>query len=317
MLANSPPILHLCGPTASGKSQLAEQLHQHFDVELISVDSALIYRGMDIGSAKPDAVIQQSCRYHVLDLIDPEQSYSAAQFVSDANRAIAAIHARGRIPVLVGGTMLYFRALIQGLSDLPATDPALRALLRQELATRGLAELHAELARVDPLAAARIHPNDPQRILRALEVFRQTGQPMSSQQQAWRDIKSVDPTILRIALYPDRAWLHERIALRFEQMLAMGFLDEVRALMRRPGLTLDHPAMRAVGYRQAWQHLSGEFDLGELKLRGVAATRQLAKRQITWIRSDPGLLRLEGDLAQNFDALCHALIAYTTKPATM
>jgi tRNA dimethylallyltransferase len=317
MLANSAPILHLCGPTASGKSQLAEQLCQHFDVELISVDSALIYRGMDIGSAKPDHVTQQRCHYHLLDLLEPEQSYSAAQFVADANRAIAAIHARGRIPVLVGGTMLYFRALIQGLSDLPATDPALRALLQQELATRGLTELHAELARVDPRAAARIHPNDPQRTLRALEVFRQTGQPMSTQQQAWRDIKTVDPTILRVALYPDRAWLHERIAQRFEQMLELGFLDEVRTLMRRPGLTLEHPAMRAVGYRQAWQHLSGEFELSELKLRGVAATRQLAKRQITWIRSDPGLLRLEGDLAQNFDALCHALIAYTNKPATM
>jgi tRNA dimethylallyltransferase len=317
MLANAAPVLHLCGPTASGKSQLAEQLCQHFDVELISVDSALIYRGLDIGSAKPDHATQQRCRYHLLDLLEPEQSYSAAQFVTDANRAIAGIHARGRIPVLVGGTMLYFRALIQGLSDLPATDPALRMVLQQELSARGLADLHAELARIDPLAASRIHPNDPQRTLRALEVFRQSGQPMSSQQQAWRDIKSVDPTILRIALYPDRAWLHERIARRFEQMLAMGFLNEAHALMQRPGLTLDHPAMRAVGYRQAWQHLSGEFDLSELKLRAVAATRQLAKRQITWIRSDPGLLRLNGDLAQNFDALCHALIAYTNKPATI
>ncbi len=303
----SSPILHLSGPTASGKSSLAEKLLEQFDVELISVDSALVYRGMDIGSAKPDAETLRRCHYHLVDLIDPEDSYSAAKFVTDANALIVEIQARGRIPVLVGGTMLYFRALTQGLSDLPSTDPALRAELLYELETRGLSALHAELAQVDPIAAARIHPNDPQRTVRALEVFRQTGLPLSAQQQAWRGLAAVADNILRFALYPDRAVLHERIALRFQQMLSDGFLDEVRTLMARPALTVDHTSMRAVGYRQAWQYLSGEFNASELFLRGVAATRQLAKRQITWIRSDPGLVRLEGSPEQNYASVCAAL----------
>ncbi len=304
---SSSPILHLCGPTASGKSSLAEKLVEQFDVELISVDSALVYRGMDIGSAKPDAETLRHCRYHLVDLIEPEESYSAAKFVADSTALIAEIQERGRIPVLVGGTMLYFRALTQGLSDLPTTDPALRAELLNELETRGLSVLHAELAQVDPVAAARIHPNDPQRTVRALEVFRQTGAPLSAQQQAWRSVAPAADNVLRFALYPDRALLHERIALRFQQMLDDGFLDEVRTLMARPALTVDHTSMRAVGYRQAWQHLSGEFDTSELFLRGVAATRQLAKRQITWIRSDPGLMRLEGSPEQNYATVCAAL----------
>ncbi len=298
------PILHLCGPTASGKSSLAEKLPEHFDVELISVDSALVYRGMDIGSAKPDADTLRRCHYHLIDLIEPEESYSAAKFVADANVLIAEIQERGRIPILVGGTMLYFRALIQGLSDLPTTDPALRAELLQELESRGLSALHAELAQVDPAAAARIHPNDPQRTVRALEVFRQTGVPISTQQLAWRTGKPAADNVLRFALYPDRACLHEKIALRFQQMLDVGFLDEVRTLMARPELTIEHTSMRAVGYRQAWQYLSGEFDTNELFLRGVAATRQLAKRQITWIRSDPGLVRLQESSEQNYDSVC-------------
>lgn len=303
-ITTAPPILHLCGPTASGKSSLAEKLAEQFDVELISVDSALVYRGMDIGSAKPNAETLARCRYHLIDLIEPEASYSAAKFVADADALIAQIQSRRRIPILVGGTMLYFRALTQGLSDLPTTDPALRAALLQELETRGLSALHAELAQVDPTAAARIHPNDAQRTLRALEVFRQTGVPLSAQQLAWRSVAPVADNVLRFALYPDRAWLHERIALRFRQMLDAGFLDEVRALMARPKLSIDHTSMRAVGYRQAWQHLFGDFDANELFLRGVAATRQLAKRQITWIRSDPGLLRLEGTAEQNYDSVC-------------
>ena len=301
------PILHLCGPTASGKSALAEKLAEQFDVELISVDSALVYRGMDIGSAKPDAETLRRCHYHLIDLIEPEASYSAAKFVADANALIVEIQSRGRIPILVGGTMLYFRALTQGLSDLPSTEPALRAQLLQELESRGLSALHAELAQVDPAAAARIHPNDPQRTVRALEVFRQTGVPLSTQQLAWRSLAPVPENVLRFALYPDRAWLHERIALRFQQMLDAGFLEEVRTLMARPDLTVEHTSMRAVGYRQAWQHLSGEFDANELVLRGVAATRQLAKRQITWIRSDPGLVRLQGSVEENYDAVCAKL----------
>ena len=307
----APAILHLCGPTASGKSSLAEQLAEQFDAELISVDSALVYRGMDIGSAKPDAETLRRCRYHLIDVIEPEASYSAAKFVSDATALIAQIQARGRLPILVGGTMLYFRALTQGLSDLPTTDPALRAELLHELETRGLSALHAELAQVDPVAAARIHPHDPQRTVRALEVFRQTGVPLSTQQQAWRSVAPAVDNVLRFALYPDRAWLHERIALRFQQMLDAGFLAEVRTLMARPELTIQHTSMRAVGYRQAWQHLSGEFDANELTMRGVAATRQLAKRQITWIRSDPGQVRLEGSAEQNYDFLCAKLRAIT------
>ena len=307
----APPILHLCGPTASGKSSLAEKLAEQFDVELISVDSALVYRGMDIGSAKPDAETLRRCHYHLIDVIESEASYSAAKFVSDATALMTQIQSRGRIPILVGGTMLYFRALTQGLSDLPTTDPALRAELLHELETRGLSALHAELAQVDPAAAARIHPHDPQRTVRALEVFRQTGVPLSSQQHAWRSLAPAPENLLRFALYPDRAWLHERIALRFQQMLDAGFLAEVRALMARPELTTEHTSMRAVGYRQAWQHLSGEFDANELLLRGIAATRQLAKRQITWIRSDPGLVRLEGSAEQNYDFLCAKLRAIT------
>ncbi len=308
------PILHLCGPTASGKSSLAEKLSTEFDVELISVDSALVYRGLDIGSAKPDKDTQTRCRYHLIDLIDAHESYSAAKFVQDANALIAQVHARGRTPILVGGTMLYFRALTQGLSDLPSTDPALRTQLQLELATRGLAALHAELATVDPAAATRIHANDPQRTLRALEVFRQTGVPLSGLQKTWQQARgqqaSTPENALRFALYPDRAWLHGNIASRFQHMLDAGFLSEVQGLMARPNLTLDHTSMRAVGYRQAWQHLAGEFDVAELTLRGVAATRQLAKRQITWIRSDPGLIRLEGHAAENYEVLAKVLGDY-------
>ena len=262
---------------------------------------------MDIGSAKPDAETLRRCHYHLVDIIDPEESYSAAKFLADTTALISQIQARGRTPVLVGGTMLYFRALTQGLSDLPSTDPALRAELLKELENRGLSAMHAELALVDPTAAARIHPNDPQRTVRALEVFRQTGLPLSAQQQAWRGVAPAQENVLRFALYPDRALLHERIALRFQQMLDDGFLDEVRTLMARPELTIDHTSMRAVGYRQAWQHLSGEFDASELFLRGVAATRQLAKRQITWIRSDPGLVRLAGSPEENYTFICVAL----------
>jgi tRNA dimethylallyltransferase len=284
----SKSVLMIAGPTASGKSALAESLIADLEVELISVDSALVYQGMDIGSAKPDKITQQRCRYHLLDLLAPEQSYSAAEFVNDATRLIAEIHARGRLPVLVGGTMLYYRALIQGLSDLPASDALTRQQLLNELAERGLPAMHAELAKLDPIAAQRIHANDPQRTMRALEVFRMTGQPMSSLQTVWKE-KRKEPNYQRhcFALMPDRAWLHARIAIRFQQMLDAGFLSEVRTLMGRPQLSIDHTSMRAVGYRQAWEHLRGDYDLAALIERGVAATRQLAKRQYTWLRGDP------------------------------
>jgi tRNA dimethylallyltransferase len=311
------PIVHLNGPTASGKSALAERLCEHFDVELISVDSVLVYRGLDIGSAKPDQATRQRCRYHLIDLLEPEATYSAAQFVSDAQRLIAEIHARSRIPVLVGGTHLYFRALTQGLSDVPTSDPAVHAALITELAEHGLPALHTQLSQVDPLAATRIHAHDSQRTLRALAVFRQTGRPLSSQQGVWETRRSVPANELRFVVYPQRAWLHERIARRFQEMLDADFLSEVRTLMQRQGLTLAHTAMRAVGYRQAWQHLLGEFSHAELLERGIAATRQLAKRQITWSRSDLDSTRLEGDEAQNFETLCHALSAFTANPARL
>lgn len=308
------PIVHLAGPTASGKSSLAERLCDHFDVELISVDSALVYRGMDIGSAKPDRATQERCRYHLIDLIEVEQSYSAAQFVDDANALVRQIHQRGRIPVLVGGTMLYFRALTNGLSDLPSSRPEIRAELTSELQEHGLAVLHARLCQLDPQAGARIHPNDPQRTLRALEVIRQTGESLSSQQNQWQRPSEAPKNQLRFALYPPREILHQNIEARFVKMLAEGFVEEVRTLMRRPGLSPDHASMRCVGYRQAWQHLLGAYDLAELQRLGVIATRQLAKRQYTWIRSDPQLQLLTGTPEQNFEQICRALVAYTPEP---
>jgi tRNA dimethylallyltransferase len=288
-------VLHLCGPTASGKSDLAERLAEHYPAELISVDSAQVYRGMDIGSAKPDAETRARLRYHLLDLLEPEESYSAAQFVRDAEQAIQRIHHAGKLPILVGGTMLYFRALGAGLSDLPAANPTLRLQLQQRMVHEGLATLHAELARIDPVAAARIHANDQQRTLRALEVYHSTGQPLSLLQNKGTSRASAAPSdVLRVALYPeDRSALHARIERRFLAMLEQGLLTEVARLRARPQLTLEHPSMRSVGYRQAWEHLAGGFGIEELKARGIAATRQLAKRQITWLRSDPGLRRLD------------------------
>jgi tRNA dimethylallyltransferase len=285
---NKPRVLCLAGPTASGKSALAESLCEALNAELISVDSALIYRGMNIGSAKPDAATIARCHYQLLDLLEPEQQYSVAEFLQDAQSAIRAVLGRGRLPILIGGTMLYFRALLQGLSALPATDPALRAEFLAQLQSRGLAAMHAQLARVDPIAAARIHPNDPQRTLRALEVFHITGIAMSAQQTAWKTAQTQQEwDFCCHAIVPgERARLHQRIAERFDQMLNAGFLDEVRALMQRPGLSLEHSAMRAVGYRQAWEHLRGDFDVPSLRERAVAATRQLAKRQFTWLRGD-------------------------------
>jgi tRNA dimethylallyltransferase len=279
-----PLAIFLMGPTASGKTALALELADSGRFGLISVDSALIYRGLDIGSAKPDAATLAKYPHALIDILDPEQAYSAAEFCRDARAAMDAIAVRGQIPLLVGGTGLYFRALGRGLSDLPRAEPALRAKIEAEAATRGWAEMHAELARLDPVAGARIHPNDPQRIGRALEVIRLTGQPLSALQG--RAQVDLPYRLLKIALLPDRAVLHQRIAERFDLMLAAGFLDEVRALIQRPGLHPDLPSMRCVGYRQAWQHLRGEIDADTFRRTGIEATRQLAKRQITWIRSE-------------------------------
>lgn len=287
-----PLAIALMGPTASGKTALALDWAQRLDAEIVSVDSALVYRGLDIGAAKPSAAERAAVPHHLIDVREPWQAYSAAEFASDARAAMAQIAARGRLPILAGGTGLYFHALLHGLSDMPEADPATRAALTAEAAQRGWAALHAELAALDPEAAARIHATDAQRIQRALEVWRLSGRTIS----AWRRASAARPRlpfrVLKLVLAPaERAVLHARIERRFEQMLADGFLDEVRALRALPGLAahpspLELPAIRAVGYRQAWEHLDGVFDAAQLRDRGVFATRQLAKRQLTWLRGE-------------------------------
>jgi len=285
-----PPhrAIMLMGPTASGKTGLALALAQRFPVEIVSVDSALVYRDMDIGTAKPTAAEMASCPHHLIDIIAPTESYSAAQFHADANRLITDICQRGRIPLLVGGTMLYFKALLEGLSDLPQADADVRARLEADGERLGWPAMHQRLAAIDPETAARLAPNDSQRVQRALEVYELSGQPMSALMRQGRDAAANFDT-LRLALQPsDRAWLHQRIALRFDQMLEQGFLDEVsRVRQRYPELSLALPSMRCVGYRQAWEYQDGLFDYAELRERGIAATRQLAKRQITWLRGMP------------------------------
>jgi tRNA dimethylallyltransferase len=296
-------VIFLMGPTACGKTALAVNLAQHLPVEIISVDSALVYRGMDIGTAKPTAEEQGGVPHHLIDITDPAEPYSAAQFRDDALRLIAEIHGRGRIPLLAGGTMLYFHALKSGLSDLPEADADLRRALEQRARVQGWPALHAELAALDPLTAARLSVNDSQRIQRALEVCLLSGQALSA--FAKPSANAFPFRALEIVLMPsDRAVLHARIAARFEAMLDGGFLDEVRALRARGDLHADLPALRAVGYRQAWAHLAGEYDLVALREKGIAATRQLAKRQITWLRSWP-----QGDDTQVFDCLAADVLA--------
>jgi tRNA dimethylallyltransferase len=280
----SPPVILLMGPTASGKSAVALELAQRLPLEIISVDSAQVYRGMDIGTAKPDLATRARVPHHLVDIIDPDAAYSAARFRVDALDAIAAIRARGRAALVVGGTMLYFKALREGLSQLPGADPGIRAQLDARAATEGWPALHAELARIDPLTAARLKRTDSQRIQRALEVYAISGQPMST----LHGTRSAGETAgaLAFALVPsDRADLHRRIALRFDAMLAAGLVDEVRALRERYVLDPDMPSMRCVGYRQTWQLLDGAGDRATLRERGITATRQLAKRQFTWLRA--------------------------------
>jgi tRNA dimethylallyltransferase len=279
-------VLALAGPTASGKTAAALAIAARHPAEIVSVDSALVYRGMDIGTAKPSAAEQAAVPHHLIDIRDPRDAYSAADFVADATRCIAGIHARGRLALLVGGTMLYFKAWFEGLDALPRADAALRAALEAEAAARGWPALHAELARVDPTTAARLAPADSQRIQRALEVYRATGQPLSSFFTERAPRPDAPPLF---SLEPqDRAWLHQRIAQRFDAMLAAGFVDEVRALRARGDLSPDLPSMRCVGYRQAWEWLdAGDASIAALRERGIAATRQLAKRQITWLRGMP------------------------------
>jgi tRNA dimethylallyltransferase len=306
-VSRMPPAIFLMGPTASGKTALAVSLVEHFPLEIISVDSALVYRGMDIGTAKPDAATLARAPHHLLDIRDPTEAYSAAAFREDAQRLMADIVARGKVPLLVGGTMLYFRALLQGLDDLPGADPAVRQELERAAAARGWPAMHAELAQADPVTAARLAPNDSQRIGRALEILQLTGQPMSALLD--RGQAALPYRVLQLALIPsDRAVLHQRIAARFDAMLAEGLLEEVKALRQAYALTVDLPSMRAVGYRQAWSYLDGEIDLAALRERGIAATRQLAKRQLTWLRSWPDVKELDC-LADDLESQATARVA--------
>ena len=275
------------GPTASGKSALAFALAERFPVEIVSVDSAQVYRGMDIGTAKPDAATRARIPHHLVDLIEPTDAYSAARFRADALAAVAAIRARGRLPLLVGGTMLYFKALHEGLSALPPADPTLRAMLDARAAAEGWPALHAELAQVDPVTAARLAPQDAQRIQRALEVHALTGTPLSALQGARASDDALGAHVAFALLPPDRAQLHATIAERFDAMLAAGLVAELAALRARHRLQPELPAMRCVGYRQAWLFLDGAIDAAGLRATGIAATRQLAKRQFTWLRTLP------------------------------
>lgn len=280
------PALLLMGPTAAGKSALALALAQCLDGEIVSVDSAQIYRGLDIGTAKPDTATRARVPHHLIDIIDPTEAYSAARFAREALVAIADIRRRGRLPIVVGGTMLYFRALSEGLSALPAAHPRVRAEIDAQAGREGWPALHARLARVDPPTAARLQPTDAQRIQRALEVWHVAGVPLSALHGRRTHSAAALGATLRFALVPsDRQRLHDAIARRFDAMLAAGLIDEVRGLRRRYALTAAMPAMRCVGYRQAWQYVDRAIDAQALRARGIAATRQLAKRQFTWLRA--------------------------------
>lgn len=284
-----PPAIFIFGPTASGKTGLAIKLMEHFPIELISVDSALIYKDMDIGTAKPTADELEKAPHRLISFLDPAESYSAADFRNDALREMAEITAKGKIPVLVGGTMLYFRALENGIAEMPQADPAVREKLTEEAEKIGWDGLHQRLFEIDPVAGKRIHPNDQQRIQRALEVFEVSGKTLTSFQQQGSEQK-LPYRLMKIALIPEqREWIRELAAIRFEQMLEAGFIDEVKALRDRGDLNLNCPSMRCVGYRQAWQYLEGELDYEAMKERAVIATRQLAKRQMTYMRSEPNI----------------------------
>lgn len=308
-----PPVIFLMGPTAAGKTALALELHERLPVDIVSVDAAQVYRGMDIGTAKPTAEELARAPHRLIDIRDPSEGYSAAQFCADAAREIEAITQAGRIPLLVGGTLFYFHALEFGLSELPSADPEIRARLAAEAAESGAASLHRRLQEVDPRSAQRIHPNDAQRIQRALEVFELTGQPMSELTEATtRAAAPFRP--LKIALWPqDRARLHVRIEQRFHAMLDRGFVDEVRKLYARGDLQISMPSVRTVGYRQAWEYLTGEINYSEMVRRAITATRQFAKRQITWLRHYPDLTNIDSGIAKPVQA-CLNIIEKTIRP---
>ncbi len=308
-MSSLPPAIFLMGPTASGKTDLALELARVLPCELVSVDSALVYQGMDIGTAKPSPEVRAEFPHRLVDIRDPAQSYSAAEFRADALEAMAQISARGKIPLLVGGTMLYFKALEDGLADMPAADAEMRAELEAQAATEGLAALHRQLAEVDPESAARIHPNDPQRLIRALEVYRVSGISMSRHRAIQSEQKglggtlgsSVLPyTVARLSIAPaERYSLHQRIEQRFLSMVEQGFVEEVEGLRGRGDLHPGLPSMRAVGYRQVWDFLDGKLTSETMRERGIIATRQLAKRQFTWLRSWPDVHWLESSARDN------------------
>ncbi|EPJ84453.1 MULTISPECIES: tRNA (adenosine(37)-N6)-dimethylallyltransferase MiaA [Pseudomonas] len=294
-MSQLPPAIFLMGPTAAGKTDLAIELTKVLPCELISVDSALVYRGMDIGTAKPSKELLAEFPHRLIDILDPAEAYSAADFRRDALQAMAEITARGKIPLLVGGTMLYYKALVDGLADMPAADPEVRAQIEEEAARLGWQALHEQLAIIDPESAARIHPNDPQRLSRALEVYRVSGQSMTALRQrqsaqsteaAASGLQQLPYTVANLAIAPaNRQVLHRRIEQRFTLMLEQGFIDEVVALRERSDLHAGLPSIRAVGYRQVWDYLDGKLTSAEMQERGIIATRQLAKRQFTWLRS--------------------------------
>ena len=288
-----PPAIFLMGPTASGKTGVAVELAQTLPVEIISVDSALVYRDMNIGTAKPDVPTLAKAPHHLIDILNPTEAYSAAAFRRDALRLMKDITQRGKIPLLVGGTMLYFKALREGLNELPESNPVVRAALNAEIAQHGIRHLHLQLAQVDAKTAMRLHPTDTQRIQRAMEIYRITGSPMSGLIGP-RQNTTLPCRIIPIALLPgDRAQLHARIATRFKTMLALGLVDELHMLRKKYALHARMTAMRCVGYRQAWQFMEGEIDDVQLLETGTAATRQLAKRQLTWLRAMPGNIEVD------------------------
>jgi len=307
---NLPKAIFLMGPTASGKTELAIRMVEQHNCEIISVDSALIYRGMDIGSAKPNSDEQARAPHHLIDILDPAVAYSAADFRRDALVLMAEIVARGKTPLLVGGTMLYFKALIDGLSPLPGADPLIRADIEAQANELGWQYLHDQLAEFDPVSAKRIHPNDPQRLSRAIEVYRISGKSLTELTKTIDNELPFD--VAQFAIYPeDRAVLHQRIEARFKQMLELGFEQEVKALYDRNDLNVNLPSIRCVGYRQMWEYIDGTMDYDEMVFRGIVATRQLAKRQMTWLRSWKDLNRLytpigdsgEETLQQNIDSI--------------
>ena len=302
---NFPPVICLMGPTASGKTDVAVHLVQNMPVEIISVDSVLIYKDMDIGSAKPDAKTLAIAPHRLIDFLDPAIAYSVAEFRRDALAEMEDITQQGKIPLLVGGTMLYYRALLDGLSELPAADDEVREKLEAEAEKLGWQAMHERLQKVDPDAASKIHPNDPQRIQRALEVYEVSGEPLSELQRKHKQQNILPYNISKLIVNPkDRAVLHQRIEQRFHSMLEQGFIDEVKALYNRGDLNVDMPSMRAVGYRQVWEYLDGQRDYQSMVDRGIVVTRQLAKRQLTWLRNEKDAIWLDSQqLADNLSSI--------------